>query len=343
MAAMRTWGRSWRAWALLACVLAASMLHVSAAVAEGVSLEQATDEQKASARDAFMEARKAFDERRFVDALKGFQASFDIVASPNTLLMIAHAEKELGRDAAAYESFAVVAEQAEAAAATDPKYGKTAEIAREELGKLRASVALLTVDAPGADEAASLTVGGKKLERERWGKPVAVTPGNVTVVLSSGGKSEVREVTTTAGGEEALSIAVTEDAPIASPEPAPARGDVDDDDPNMQQIFAFVAGGVGVAAFVMAGVFGGLALGKHDDLEAACGESPCPPDRQEDIDQGRTYQTVSNVMVVVGVLGVGAGAALYLTDMFLGDDEESEDAEAKLNLGPGWVGLSGSF
>src|SRR5262245_31392881 len=158
-------GGSLRTVGLALCLSLTIGSFVSRARAEGVPVEQANDDQKEQARVAFADARKAFDDRRFVDALKGLRASFYIVASPNTHLMIGHAERELGRDAAAYATFEAVAEQAEAAMSSDEKYRKTAQIAREELDKLRPSVGLVTIQVSGADEGATLSVEGREIDR----------------------------------------------------------------------------------------------------------------------------------------------------------------------------------
>ncbi|HZO15942.1 MAG TPA: hypothetical protein VFB62_21865 [Polyangiaceae bacterium] len=330
---------------LALCALLALTFFSTHARSQGVSVEEANDDQREKARVTFAEARKAFDDRRFLEALKSFRASFEVVASPNTHLMIAHTLRELGRDADAYTAFEAVAEQAEAAIAKDEKYRKTAQIAREELDKLRGSVGLLTVEVRGAGDDATLRIENKVVERDRWGKPIAVTPGKVAVLLSSGGKNQVREVNVTAGGAESLAIEPPSDGGTATPDP----GDDDDrpdrttepEGPNLPLIIGIAAGGVGVVGFALAGVFGGLALGKHNDLEAACGDAPCPPGHQDEIDSGRTFQTVSNVMIVVGAVGVAAGAGLIIYS-FVADDSASAE-EARLTVGPGWIGVRGSF
>ena len=65
--------------------------------------------------------------------------------------------------------------------------------------------------------------------------------------------------------------------------------------------------------------------------------------RRIDIDDGKTYQTVANVMLVVGSVGVAAGVGLFVWDVL--DSPSTEEAEAKLRIGvgPGQLTLGGSF
>jgi hypothetical protein len=319
-------------------VLALSLVGLFAVplptAAQGVTPEEATAAQKERASEAFREGRSAFDERRFSDALSGFRASYEVVASPNTHLMIAHSLRELGRDAEAYETFGRVALEAERAAADSPKYEETARLAREEQERLRDGIALVTLSLPEVGSDATLTVAGRSIPRERWRDPIAVTPGRVEIVLNDGGKSMVESIAVTAGGSESVTVA------------PPIHGDgsgVEDDGggsqwTGTQRYVAYAVAGVGVVSLVAAAATGGMALSKHDELEAACGGMPCP-DRQGDIDEGRAFQTASNVTLIFGLAAVGTGIVLFLT----APDDEPTGAEARLELGPASVSLRGRF
>ena len=304
--------------------------------AAGVTVEQATEAQKEDARKVFVEARKAYDERRFKDALGGFRASYHIVASPNTRVMIAHTLRELGRNAEAHHEFERAIEEAEAAAESNPKYAESAAKARSKRDALLPKIGLLEVAVQGADDEAVLRVAGQEVERARWGKAVAVDPGKVTVTLSLGADSLVQEVTAVAGQTAQITI---------GPSPSGAEKEERDEPPrdgSLQRTFAYLAAGVGAAAFLTAGVFGTLALVKHNELEDECGDQPCG-ERRDDIEQGRTYQTVTNVMVVVGAVALSAGVVLYFTSPGGPLDEASSTPSLSVSLGPGSISLGGRF
>jgi hypothetical protein len=314
--------------------LLATVLWPALAQAEGTPVDQATEEQKAAAREAFVEAREAFMSESYSDALRAFRASYDIVASPNAHLMIANTLRELGQNAPAHDEFTKVVEEAEAMAATDPKYGDTAEHAREKLAELAPLVGKLTVEVEGADESATLSVAGETIERDRWGQPLTVEPGLVSVKLSAAGGDEGRDVAVMAGETTSITIST------AAVDDGAGEESEDGGNGDLQRIVAYGAAGVGAAALITAAVFGGMALSKHDDIEETCGLAYCP-ERQDDIDTGQTYQTVSNVMLVVGLVGVSAGVVLYFTSP---SESEEETAWAPaLTIGPGSLSLQGSF
>jgi hypothetical protein len=119
-----------------AATLAASLVALAGpmvaadASAAGVSVEQATDEQKAQAKEVFGKAKDAFAAKKYEEALAGFRAADDIVTSPNVRIMIAQALDGLGRGDEAYTVAADAEATARIAAAGDPKYTETADAAR---------------------------------------------------------------------------------------------------------------------------------------------------------------------------------------------------------------------
>lgn len=303
--------------ALLALLVASS----ASAAAAGVPIDQATDAQKEAATEAYAKGRTSFDERRFVDALTEFRASYDIVASPNTHLLIAHTLRELGRNAAAYEEFSAVEGEARAAAATDPKYNESVELAVSERAMLREKIGLVTLDVRGADAAATLTVEGRKLGRDAWGRVIALDPGTITFVLTTSAHSVVRELEVRAGAEHTLVI----DATVA---PSKVQDPATVDWFSTLRVVAYGVAGAGVLSFAAAGGLGGAALSQHDKLQDACGDLPCP-DRQDDIDRGRTFQTAANVMLIVGGGLVAAGVVLW----FIAPDLDGSAGSGEVAVG----------
>jgi hypothetical protein len=95
-----------------------------------------------------------------------------------------------------------------------------------------------------------------------------------------------------------------------------------------------------------------MANSTYSDLEEKCA-GPCPADSQDDLDQidsGRTQQTLANVGLVVGIVGIGAGVTLFVLSLG-GKSSEAKTGQAhlapvrkpELVVGPGFTGVRGKF
>jgi len=251
--------------------------------------------------------------------------------------MIGHTLRELGRNAEAHREFELAIEEAEAAAASDPKYAESASKARAKLEALLPKIGLLEVTVRGAADDAVLRVAGNEVERARWGKPVAVDPGQVTVTLTTGGDSLVQDVEAAGKTTQVILGEPPDDGEDGEEGAGAPPGDG-----STQRLIAYVAAGVGGAAFLTAGVFGTLAQLKYNELEDECGGQPCG-EREDDITQGQTYRTVTNVMVVVGAVAMTAGVVLYFTAPGGPFDDTASAATLTVGLGPGSLSLGGTF
>jgi hypothetical protein len=110
-----------------------------------------------------------------------------------------------------------------------------------------------------------------------------------------------------------------------------------------QRTLAYVAGGVGVAGFATFAVFGILNNGKYQDLEAQCPGGICPPGTSNDAEAGRMYQTLANVGLGVGIVGLASGAVLFLTAPSPRTETASLKPTTRLAVGPTSVSLQGKF
>ncbi len=139
--------------------------------------DTATPEQKKAAFDAYTEGRSAYEAGDYAGALEHFTRSQSAVSSANTRLMYARALSQLGRKAEAYDAYGEVPELTGGDA---NKYAAAIEAAAQEREAVSKDVAQITVQVQG--EASSLRVGGREIDRARWGQPIAVDPGVVEVV-----------------------------------------------------------------------------------------------------------------------------------------------------------------
>ncbi len=315
------------------------------AYAQGAALTEATKEQKKQATKAFINGMKAFEGGRYEEALKDFNESYGAVRSPNSRLMIARTMAKLGQDVAAYDELEATIEDAEEAAKTDEKYAKTADAAREELKALTKRVALITLDVQKVPSGSSITVGDRAIPEADWSNPVVVQPGQVSVTLTTpDGQTVTETATAEAGGTSSVLLAPKPKAApppppppepaVVAPEPEPSGFD--------QRTAAYVAGGVGAAGLITFGVFGILSNSKYSDLEDGCQDRLCPAGLRDEAHDGDTYQSIANIGLAVGIVGLGTGAALFFTS---GDDSDEDTASRtpKLGVGLGTVSGSGRF
>jgi hypothetical protein len=78
----------------------------------------------------------------------------------------------------------------------------------------------------------------------------------------------------------------------------------------------------------------------YDDLKSTCQSGPCPPSRADDIAKGRSQETIANVGLAIGLVGVAAGVVLYLTSI---PPKAPASARAGIVVAPGFVGVRGSL
>ncbi|MDI1433428.1 tetratricopeptide repeat protein [Polyangium sorediatum] len=298
----------------------------------------------AEAKKKFEAGSNLFKTGKFEKAIEEFRASYAKVNSPNSHLYVARCLREMGKLVDAYLEFEKVAAEAQTAG---EKYAQTGETAKVERDELNTKLTLVSVDVATPESGARLTIGGVEVPQDRWGKPFPAMPGTVDIRLESGAKPAASQSLTTAAGEsKTVSIG------FASPKTGGGDGSGDGSGDggsggetgskgmSGMRIGAFAAGGLGVAGFVTFAVFGSMSNATYDDLKATCG-GPCPADRQGDVDKGKMQQTVANVGLIVGAVGVAAGATLFV--LSLKKDKKPEAAHTELVVGPAHLGVRGTF
>jgi len=339
-----------------AALVLGPMTIAESAMAQGASIESANAQQKADAQKAFTAGMKAQKAGKHEEALAAFKESYNAVASPNPHLMMARELVELNRLEEAWDEYERVIPEAEAAAVKDKKYNQTATQARTEMNDLKGKLGFVKISVKGGKEGDRVTVRGREISDHS--KPVAVAPGTVKVELqSSGGGETSKEVTVAAGSEE--NVELVPGAPPTTmgggnevPPEDEKKVEVDTSKPTSLRTWAYVAGGVGIAGFATFAIFGIMNNSKHKKLEDECNGNVCSSDLESDRDAGKTYQTIANIGLGVGIVGVAAGTVLFIVSSGGGSKEKSTSALPKKPSGPrvdrvdvGYrsVVLSGSF
>jgi len=327
--------------------LACASLSPSIAAATGVDPSAATPVQREQAQQRFNRGRALFTKRDFAKALEEFQGSHDIVASPNARLFVARCHRELGKLVSAYVELGRVAVEAHELEREDPRYAKTAEAANAERAEIAPKLGFVMVTIAHAEDQTKLTIGGDEIKRAGWGEPAPVMPGGTEIVVETPGRAPVRTTVTSQPGEQkAVTLDVAQGAPdvvAAAPPPPPPPPEAPPADRSGLRVAAFVSAGVGVAGLATFAIAGSMANGTYHDLQNSC-HGPCPASRSSDISKGKSQQTIANVGLLVGAVGVAAGATLFVISLSKPKGETPRsDAAVGIAVGPTWMGLRGAF
>jgi hypothetical protein len=356
-------------WLVPLC-FAALTLGPSVAFAAGADPTTATPNQKFMAQSHFTRARGALTLKNLPLALDEFRASYDVVASPNTRFSIARCLRDMNRLTEAYVEFGKTDAEATAAAAGDPRYAQTADAAKKEQDAVATQIGLVTVTIANAAPDATLTVAGAPVDHALWTQAVPVMPGAVDVVVSSGGKELAKQSITVAAGEKktvAIDVKpVVAPPPIVAVVPPPTAkggsGNDDDDNPWEKQQraaataplappadanpraklrpYAYVAGGVGVVGLATFAIFGLLEKSTYSGLQSDCPNHVCPASKYSDVSTGQSQQTVANVGLIVGAVGLAAGATLFVLSL---PKSSPSSSSASLVVTPSFIGVRGSL
>jgi hypothetical protein len=289
----------------------------------------------ATAKAHFEKGKSLYNAKTFADALVEFRASYTAFKSPNSHFFIANCLRDLGRLAEAHIEYERVA--AEARTSGD-QYAGAVDAAIAERDAITPKIVLVNVTTPGSQTDSTLTIGGMDVQPDQWGKPFPAMPGNIEIKLSAPSKTPVTQTVTGAAGE-------TKMATIDFPTDTSGGGGGGGDQPGggakltPLRLGAFIAGGVGVVGLITFAAAGAASNSTYDNLKDKCGDDPCTEAFSADIDKGRTQQTVANVGLVIGVVGVAAGATLFVLSM----KKKPDATQTTWLIGPGSLGVRGTF
>jgi hypothetical protein len=337
--------------------LSVAVLATPLASAAGADPSTATPAQKKEAMDHFTAGKQAFEAKNFEKAATELRASLEVVDSPNARLELARALRDGGKLDEAWTEYERVVQDATKLAAKEDRYRKTADAATTERTDVEAKLAFVLVAVAHPPAGAVLKVGGKTVPQDQWDDPIVAPAGAVDVVLSDASGKELARQTVMATVGQKLPVDLDAQPPPAPVPAAPhevAAEDKPDNGPPPAETpppppassgraklrpWAYVAGGVGVAGLATFTVLGLMANSNYSDLQGACPNHACPPSKSSEIDNGKTFQTVANVGLVVGIVGVATGATLFVLSL----GGKSAPATTGLVVGPSFVGLRGTL
>lgn len=300
---------------------------------------QGSEEDTATARDLAIKGQKALDAGNYEKAADLFRRAESLHHAPSILVGLARAYKGMGKYVRARETYNKVIREKLPANATEP-FKRAQKDAKSEVGEVEKMIAWVTISVAGPSEPV-VKLDGEQVPAAALGVRRAVDPGDHVVTATADGYLAGQDTfSVEPKGSAQVSLTLELD-PTASADGEPGGTGPDDaDDGELQRILAFVALGVGGAGLIVGGITGGLAMGKHGDLEESCPDSQCPPDQEDTLDSFRTMGTVSTIGFIAGGVFAATGVVLLLTAP---SAEEPEAAEVTARFGPGSVSATVRF
>ncbi len=309
----------------------AVLIGALSVVPEAALAQQAPGEKGEEAQKLFLEGRDALARGERDVACSKFRGSLALAAMPNTIFNVAQCDEQEGRLILALQRWqqgvALLAEGDERLA-----------VAKERAAAVQRKIPQVILRlAAGSPAGTRVTVDGVAIEPSSLGAPLPVDPGDRAIVVEAPGRSARRSSVRLAEGD-VREIDLAPGPPAAGdvtpPPPPPESG-------NVGRTLGFVAGGIGVAGFVVAGVTGGLLLARDADIHKNCVNKVCNPEGREAIDSTKPLFVANTVGWIVGAAGIGAGVALLL---FSRGGEPPKTAVAPAILpGGGGATLQGRF
>jgi hypothetical protein len=294
----------------------------------------------ATAESKFNAGLRLFKAGKMADALPVFREVADGNGSPNARLYVGHCLQQLGKYVEAHKAFTAVVKQTTQRG--DTKYEPTREAALAQLGLLEPRVAKIVVSLADIPSGLAVKLDGTPLEEKDLGSPIVVEPGAHKIEGSATDMAPVsRDVNVEAGESKAtiLTFKKAEMAPVAPAvaEPVTPKPEASPSKSSPMRTAAFVAGGVGVAGLTVFTISGLMAKSTFNRMSTTCGAAGCSePAQLDEIDKGKSQQTIANVGLVVGLVGLSAGAVLFIVS-----GKKSPDAPAVAITGlPGGGALS---
>lgn len=320
---------------LLRCVWMLLLLLVW--VSDGWAQSEA---DTATARELAQEANSALEQKDYQRAADLFGRAEKLHHAPTLLVGLARAYTGLGKYVEAREAYNKALRE-ELPSNANPALKKAVEDAKLEVVALEDKIGWVTIQVEGAQEP-KVTIDDQNVAVASLGVKRAVNPGvHVVRAIADGYKSAEASVEIEAGASKdvELKLEIDPNAKVSEdPKPDGGGAATSSGSPSTLQIVGFVGIGVGAAGLIVGAVTGGLAMGKHNELEDNCPDGQCPGSQRDNLDAFRTLGTVSTVGFVVGGVLAAAGIVLVIVAPSNDAGGDAADAAVELEIAPAHVG-----
>lgn len=304
--------------------------------------------EKIEAQKAARAGKLALRQGKFDEAASKLEEANGVMDVPSWKLDQARALIELQRLRDAGEvAEACAAQESVRQWAEKQAQKKCAELI-EELDQ-RTPKLSLSVFEPSADQV-TVEVDGEEVDVDQ---PLRLDPGEHAIVAKAEGYETFTDaVTLGEGDDKGLEIKMTALVTDTGPE----EGEDDDEGGGFSPVPAYISWGVGAVGLGVGIGFGIAAIQSTNDIlrvyecssTSVC-QASTEAERQQlqdDLDTSKLNGNLSTAGFVIGIAGVLGGTALYLVHTFSdGEDEGAEEEEARVTpvVGPGFVGVTGTF
>jgi hypothetical protein len=195
-------------------------------------------------------------------------------------------------------------------------------------------------DGNGNDlSAVQVTMDGQPLADKLDGSAIEVDPGEHKFTFD-GGNAHVDKTVLVRAGDDGLHVRVVLGTPSTRSAPAKAMdaSATAPSDGNTQRTIGLVVAGVGIAGVAVGSIFGAMALSG-----SPCNSSNKMCATQSDHDTLVTYETIANVGLGVGLVGLVVGGYLFITARATGSPSALASASIAPWIGWGAAGITARF
>jgi len=253
---------------LLRCT--AGALIAVGILSPGAPARAAGDKEKEKEAQAlFLEAMKLMGKKQYADACEKLAKSQTLDPGMGTQFRLAECYEKLGRLASAFDQYNSVADAAKAANKPDRE-----QVARRRAASLEARVAKLTIVIPPSVASLAgleVTRDGAPVDKDHWGQPVPVDPGDHIVNARAPHKKPLESKVWAEGSARlTVSVALEDDKPPPSQEPPP---------PPKSKIPTIALGAAGGVGLVLGATFVVLRASRiktanmlHDKIKSGSGD-----------------------------------------------------------------------
>lgn len=302
----------------------------------------AAAEPLSPARTLFVEGRQLVAEGNYAAACPKFEESLRLEPGVGTQFNLADCWEHIGRPASAQTLFVGAAATAKAAGQAERE-----QVLRERAAALEPRLNRLVIETADADPRLTIKRDDLPLDKESWGKAIAVDPGSYVIVAKAPGKKPWTKTVKVDAGSKVVTVEVPElepaekkaveppvtpkavpDATAKKVLPPPSTDAPPSDRRRSSPNFKLLTlGGAGVAALGVGTFFAFRYKSANDDAKGICPSSVgCTraeiTQHDSKVERATTARTWAYIGFGTGVVALGGAAVLYL----LNDSEQPTQA-----------------
>lgn len=268
----------------------------------------------AAARELFEDGLKLEEKSDWAGALEKFRKVAAVKTTPQVRFHVALCLENLGKLVDALVEF----QRAQSDASAESSAQVVATNSGKHVADLKERIPRVIVKLPAGVDSATVTIDGANVASSLVGTAIPLDPGKHTIAVTAPkrapfsrdvdlverGKPLTVDVTLPEAKDDAVTVK-TVDAPKPETPETTSGG---------PGALPWIFGGIGVAALAGSGVFYALRQSTISDLESVCGpdRTQCPDDKRDVADKGKTYTTVGNVLLGVGIVGVATSIVFFV-------------------------------